>query len=148
MKRITALLLLLAAPYVHADCLDTWLTAGWVPSERHLTVDFSDGCYHGSLIINFTKEPRSSPKAHLRSVPFYLECTINTRTWEDAKRFSCRKDGVSPLAGATYQYEEVQATGHCEDGSTPLPARTYRCIGGCGPSTPKVLLYEYSEGVC
>ena len=147
MKHIAYLLLILAVPNVHADCLDTWLTTGW-SSERYLSIDYSEGCYDGSLIINFTNTPRSSPKAHWKSIPFDHECTTSNGEREAAKRFSCRKDGDSPLAGATYQYEEAKANGHCEDGSTPLPDRFYRCIHGCGSNTPTVLFYEYSEGGC
>jgi hypothetical protein len=151
MRVIAALIFMFSASYAHADCLDTWLSYG--SSKLSLSVDFSAGCYQGPLIINFSKFSKDDPRwpsalSHWTSVPFDRECPEKRSKEGEVWEFSCRKDGASPLAGATYEYKETDAKRKCEDGTMALPDRTYTCIRGCGAATPKELAYEYSEGGC
>lgn len=150
MKRIFILLLMFAAPHTWADCLDTWFR--YNSPELYLSADYSEGCYQGNMILSFAKNIKGerqwpSQNTQWTSVPFDVECQMN-KSKKEGKVFTCRKDGVSPLAGATYQYEEIKENYKCEDGSAPLPRLLYRCISGCGPNTPKELNLEYSEGQC
>jgi hypothetical protein len=144
MKCFAILLALFSAPWVHADCLDTWLT--YRSSTLSLSVDYSEGCYHGELIIN-SKFFKGDPQGN--SVLFDRECH-SSKVGKDGEpiQFSCRKDGETPLAGATYRYKSVKAKYRCKDGSIPLPERSFICIRGCKPTVPRELEVEYSEGAC
>jgi hypothetical protein len=94
-------------------------------STLYLSVGYSQGCYEGELILNFSKFSKNgpqwpSPGLRLESIPFDRECQPkkkdkNGRTID----FNCRNDGVSPLAGATYQFKEVKTTIRC--GGIDLP---------------------------
>jgi hypothetical protein len=158
MKIIVALVLIFSVFYARADCLDTWLS--YDSSKLILRIDFSGGCYQGPLIIHFTKFSKGDPRwpsgqSHWTSIPFDRECSekrskgvVVLSKEGEILEFSCRRDGASPLAGATYRYRETKANHQCADGTMALPDRWYICVRGCGPATPKELAYEYSEGGC
>nr|WP_295768165.1 hypothetical protein [Rhodoferax sp.] len=150
MKRIVALMLMFVSSFAHADCQDTWL-------EHHspnlkLSVDYSDGCYHGKLILNYTKLVKNGPKLedpnlHLDSIPFDRECqTTHKDKSGETVEFSCRKDGVSPLSGAAYRYKEFKIKIQCYGTTEPDIERSFICISGCGPITPKKLHMPWGEG--
>ena len=152
MKRVATLIAIFAAPFAHADCLHTWLA--FRSPTLALSIDYSEGCYQGELEINFSKFSRNepqwpSPQSRLDSVPFARECPLR-KVGKDGEtiEFSCRKDGRSPLAGATYRYKVVEAKYRCDDGSVPLPDRSFICIRGCAPTVPRKLEGQYSEGAC
>lgn len=152
MKRILMLIAIFAISYAHADCLDTWLT--YRSSTLSLSIDYSEGCYNGELMVSFStfskndlRQRSSQPRGV--SVPFDRECT-SSKAIKDGEpiEFNCRLDGVTPLAGATYRYKVVKPKYRCEDGSAPLPDRSFICIRGCAPAVPRRLEVQYSEGVC
>lgn len=152
MKRIVMVIAIFAISYAHADCLDRWLT--YRSSTLVLSIDYSEGCYQGELIVNFSKISKDdpqwpSPQSRLISAPFDRECT-SSKASKDGEpiEFSCRKDGSTPLAGATYRYKVVKPKYRCEDGSAPLPDRSFICIRGCAPTVPRRLEGQYSEGDC
>jgi hypothetical protein len=152
MKRIVTLVAIFAAPFVHADCLDKWLD--YRSSKLYLSIDYSEGCYQGAVIINFTKFSKDDPhwpsaQSRWSSVPFDRECTSSkARKDGEPLEFGCRKDGSTPLAGATYRYKVVKPKYRCEDGSAPLPDRYFICVRGCAPAVPRRLEGQYSEGNC
>lgn len=150
MKRFYALLIMFVGSHAHADCQDTWLE--YQSSTSNLSVDYSDGCYNGKLILNFVKKSINGPQLgdpnlHLESIPFDRECqTIRKDNNGEIVEFSCRKDGVSPLAGATYRYKEFKITIRCDDTDIPDTEHSFICISGCGPTTPKKLHVPFGEG--
>ena len=81
------------------------------------------------------------------TIPFDRECQpkIKGKNGETVE-FSCRKDGVSPLAGATYRYKEFKTTIRCDDNDVPDIEHSFICISGCGPTTPKKLHVPFGEG--
>jgi len=152
MKRIVSLITILAAPLAHADCLDTWLAHS--SSTLSLSINYSEGCYQGEVKINFSKFSKEdphwpSPRSRWNSVPFDRECPLK-KIGKDGEiiEFSCRKDGSSPLAGATYRYKVIKENYRCDDGSIPLPDRSFFCIRGCTSTIPRKLEGQYSEGAC
>jgi hypothetical protein len=150
MKNIAALILMFAASHAHADCQDSWLE--YRSSTLYVSVDYSDGCYHGELILNFSKIPKKGPKwpdpsLHLESIPFDRECRSRKKGNNgEVVEFSCRKDGVSPLAGATYRYKEFKTTIQCEGTDVPDIEHAFICTSGCGSTTPKRLHVPFGEG--
>lgn len=150
MKRIAVLMLMFAGSCAHADCQDSWLEHQ--SSTLFLSVDYSQGCYQGDLILKFSKftkkgPQRPDPNLHLKSIPFDRECpTKKTGKDGDTIEFSCRKDGVSPLAGATYRFKKFKTTIRCDGIKQPDFDYTFICISGCGPETPKRLEVPYGEG--
>ena len=150
MKRAAILLLLLAGSYAHADCQDFWLEHH--SSTLYLSVGYSEGCYQGERILKFSKlsntGPRwPSPSLRLESTPFDRECPSGKRDkGGNTIEFSCRKDGVSPLAGATYRYKQVKTTMRCNGVDEPDWDLSFICIRGCGPATPRRLWVIHGEG--
>lgn len=148
MKHAAAWILLFAAPYAHADCQESWLE--YRSSTSYVSVDYSEGCYEGRLILKFFEFPenkRPDPSFPWKSIPFDRECQVKKKDTEgEAVEFICRKDGVSPLAGATYRYKEFKTTIRCDGIDLPDTEHTFICIRGCGPTTPKKLHVPYGEG--
>ncbi|NOT18885.1 MAG: hypothetical protein HOP24_01235 [Sideroxydans sp.] len=150
MKRFVALILMFVSSYAHADCQESWLEHS--SSTLYLSVDYSEGCYQGKLILNYAKLSKNGPQLgdpnlHLESIPFDRECqpTKKGKNGETVE-FSCRKDGVSPLAGATYRYKLVKTTIQCDGVDVPDWEHLFICTSGCGPTTPKTLVVPYGEG--
>jgi len=150
MKHIIALMLLLVCSYTHADCQDEWLT--YRSSTLYLSVSYSQGCYQGPLILNFSRFSKNgpqwpSPTLRLESIPFDHECQSKKISKEgEIIDFSCRKDGTSPLAGATYRFKKFKTTIRCDGIDLPDFDHTFICISGCGPTTPQRLEVPYGEG--
>lgn len=150
MKRFVALILMFVSSYAQADCQDTWLE--YQSSTLYLSVDYSDGCYQGKLILNYAKLSENGPQLgdqnlHLESIPFDRECQTKHKSKHgETIEFSCRKDGASPLSGATYRYKEFKITIQCDGTDEPDIERSFICISGCGPTTPKKLHMPWGEG--
>ena len=70
---------------------------------------------------NYTKQ--------IKSVSFHNECSVKSN------KLLCKKNGTTPLAGATYQITK--------DGSPSCPSEAseerYTCIRGCKASVPRYL---------
>ena len=147
MKRIATLMIMFASPYAIADCQDNWLT--YSSSTVFLSVAYSQGCYEGDLTIHFWKKGPRPPSSELRSESFLFdrECSSKKKDKDgETIEFSCRSDGVTPLAGATYRYKIVKTTIRCNGIDEPDWDRSFRCIRGCGPATPKKLRVSHGEG--
>lgn len=150
MKRLVALILMLVSSFAHADCQDTWLE--YRSPNLNLSVDYSDGCYQGKLVLNFAKRAKSGPKlgdSYLPSdsIPFDRECQTKHKDKNgETVEFTCIKDGVSPLSGATYRYKEFKITIQCYGTAEPDIERSFVCVSGCGPTTPKKLHMPWGEG--
>jgi hypothetical protein len=151
MKRIAVLMLMFAGSCAQADCQDSWLEHQ--SSTLFLSVDYSQGCYQGELILNFSKFTKKGPQwpdpsLHLKSIPFNRECPTK-KTGKDGEtiEFSCRKDGASPLAGATYRFKKFKTIIQCERTKLHGIVDAFICISGCGLETPKRLDVPYGE-VC
>jgi hypothetical protein len=150
MKHIAALMSMLVGSYAYADCQDSWLEHR--SSTLYLSVEYSQGCYQGQLILNFSKfakkEPQlPDPSLQSGSMPFDRECQSKKMSKDGATiEFSCRKDGVSPLAGATYRFKKFKTTIRCDGIDLPDFDHTFICIDGCGPTTPKRLKVPFGEG--
>lgn len=147
MKIITILILFLTCWKAHADCQDEWLT--YSSSTQELSVAYSEGCYQGDLILSSSKKGPGWPdkKEHLIKTDFNHECPLKKQDKnEEVIEFSCRKDGISPLAGATYRFKLEKTTIECDGVVEPDWNHVFICIKGCGPSTPKYLLVPFGEG--
>lgn len=150
MKHAAALILMFAASYARADCQDSWLEHR--SSTSYVSVEYSEGCYQGKLILNFSKFSKNGPKwpdpgSHFESIPFDRECELKKKDDNDETvEFSCRKDGVSTLAGATYRYKEFKTTIRCDGTNVPDIEHAFICISGCGRTTPKKLHVPFGEG--
>ena len=150
MKRIAILMMMFAGSYANADCQDDWLT--YRSSTLHLSVEYSLGCYQGDLTIVFSKFSENgpqwpSPELRRDSILFDRECQPEKKGKNgETIEFSCRNDGVSPLAGATYQFKLVKTTILCDGIDLPDWDHTFICISGCGPTTPKRLEVPFGEG--
>lgn len=150
MKHVAALLLMLVGSNAHADCQDSWLEH-WSPM-LYLSVSYSQGCYQGELELNFSKFSANGPQwpdpsLRLETIPFDRECQPKKKDKNgETVEFSCRKDGVSPLAGATYRYKEFKTTIRCDDTDVPDIEHSFICISGCGLTTPKKLHVPFGEG--
>ena len=103
MKFFTIMIFSLTCLNAHADCQDEWLR--YESPKQWLSVAYSEGCYQGDLILSAEKKVPGWPDKIGPSITtnFDKECPL---TKQDKKgemiEFSCRKDGISPLAGATY----------------------------------------------
>jgi len=143
-------MLMLVGSNAHADCQDEWLTH--MSSTLYLSVGYSKGCYAGDLILNFSNFSKNGPRwpnsgSKLESIPFDRECTSKKKDKDgETIEFSCRKDGVSPLAGATYRFKLVKTTIQCDGIDEPDWDHIFICISGCGSTTPKKLKVPYGEG--
>jgi hypothetical protein len=150
MKLSAILILMFVGSNAIADCQDEWF---WYrSSELNLSASYSEGCYQGQLILSFWKpsedgQGRSDPNFSSGSTSFDSECSI-TETGKNGEiiEFSCRKDGISPLAGAIYRSKLIETTIEC-DGVVDLDwDHTFICISGCGPKTPERLEVPFGEG--
>src|SRR3569623_24439 len=140
MRNIAALIFFLACFSAHADCQDEWLT--YSSPTQWLSVAYSQGCYQGDLILSSSKEAPRWPGTgeHSIKTPFNLECPLKKQDKiGDIIQFSCRKDGVSPLAGATYRFKLIKTSMECGGVVEPYWDHTFICIKGCGSKTPKKL---------
>lgn len=150
MKLTAMLVAILAAPFAHADCQDTWLISS--SPTLSLSVDYSEGCYQGVLKINFSKPSKvdthyPSSESRMNTVSFDSECRSRKKGKDgETIEFSCRNDGVSPLAGATYRFKQVKTTIRCDGIDEPDWDLSFICISGCGPTTPKRLEVQHGEG--
>lgn len=150
MKHIAFLLLLFFDSYAHADCQDSWLE--YRSSTLHLSADYSQSCYQGELILNFSKFTKKGAQRpgtgwHSGSIPFDRECQSKKKNKDgETVEFSCRKDGVSPLAGATYRFKKFETTIRCDETDLPTLDYTFICISGCRSTTPKRLKVPFGEG--
>lgn len=150
MKRVAALILMLVGSNAHADCQDFWFEH-W-SRTLYLSVSYSQGCYHGELVLNFSKFSENGPRwpdpsLRLKSIPFDRECRSKKKNKDgETIEFSCRKDGVSPLAGATYRFKLIKTTIQCDGIDLPDWDHTFVCISGCGSTTPKRLAVPFGEG--
>ena len=143
-------MLILLSANSQADCQDQWLT--YSSSELDLSAGYSEGCYQGQLILSFSKpseDGKGGADSNVKSgsVPFDSECTTKEKDKDgETIEFSCRKEGVSPLAGATYRFKLVETTIECDGVVQQNFEHTFICISGCGPTTPKTLIVPYGEG--
>lgn len=147
MKHIAALILFLACFSAHADCQDEWLT--YNSPAQWLSVTYSQGCYQGDLVLSYSKEGPRRPGTgeHSIETPFNLECPLKKQDKNgEIIEFSCRKDGVSPLAGATYRFKLIKTSLECDGVVQPDWDHTFICIKGCGPKTPRKLFVPFGEG--
>jgi hypothetical protein len=150
MKRIALSLLMFTSSHVIADCQDDWLT---YPSPTlYLSVIYSLGCYQGDLVINFLRPSKNGPrqpsqKSLPESILFDRECPSQKKNkFGEIIEFSCSSDGVTPLAGATYRFKQVKTTIRCDGIDEPDWDLSFRCISGCGRTTPKKLRVSHGEG--
>ena len=147
MKVIAVLIFLLGCFSAHADCQDEWLT--YNSKTQWLSVAYSKGCYDGDLILSSSKKEPERPDTSESSIttPFGLECPIKKQDKNgEVIEFSCRKDGISPLAGATYRFKLIKTTIECDGVIEPDWDHTFICIKGCKPTTPKKLIVPFGEG--
>lgn len=150
MKNWIVVALFFLASYAHADCQDTWLE--YQSPALRLSVDYSEGCYQGRLIINFqklSKKGSQSGSQELQATPMAFETECRTqRKGKNGEviEFSCRKDGRSPLAGATYRYKEYKTTIECDGVIEPDIEHAFVCISGCESAKPKKLHMPWGEG--
>ena len=147
MKFFTIMIFSLTCLNAHADCQDEWLR--YESPKQWLSVAYSEGCYQGDLILSAEKKVPGWPDKIGPSITtnFDKECPL---TKQDKKgemiEFSCRKDGISPLAGATYRFKITKTTIQC-DGVAELDWDiAFICINNCGPTTPKKLSVLHGEG--
>jgi hypothetical protein len=150
MKLLLALLVMVAAPHARADCQDYLFEHS--SAELYLAAEYSQGCYAGEVIIKYAKlsqrrPQRFSPGVQMKSVPFVRECPSRKKSKEgDIVEFRCRKDGVTPLAGATYRFTEEKTTMECDGAEVPDVDFIFVCIRGCKPTTPQMLWIPHGEG--
>jgi len=126
-RNVLFLLLMLCAVTARAGC-------DYI-AELHtdkFDIEISDGGCAGDTMITY-----KIGKNKTNSVPFYKECTME----ELGRWFSCRKNGISPLAGATYKLVEHGKSSVCNlpDENTPYPTYRYVCVKGCNTSVPRHL---------
>jgi hypothetical protein len=115
MKRIAMLMGMLASSHAFADCQDNWLT--YSSPTLSLSVAYSLGCYEGDLTIHFRKNEPGRPAPELNREPILFDRECSSRKKDKAGEtieFSCRSDGATPLAGATYRYKIFKTTIRCE----------------------------------
>ncbi len=149
-KRVAASMPMLVGSYAHADCQDDWLRHR--SSTLYLSVEYSQGCCQGERILNVAKFSKSGPRwpspgLRLDSIPFDRECQSEKKHKDgETIESSCRSDGVSSLAGATYRCKKLKTTIRCNGIDLPDWDNTFVCIKGCGPATPKTLELAHGEG--
>lgn len=150
MKRVIAFIFMFVGAYAHADCQESWLEHR--SSTLQLSVRYSEGCYQGQLILEFSKLSKNGPHSPspwdgLKSIPFDRECRSKKKNKEgETIEFSCRSDGISPLAGATYRFKLLKTTIQCDGVDYPDWDHTFICTSGCRPTTPKRLEVPFGEG--
>lgn len=150
MKRLVFVMLMFVGGYAHADCQESWLEHQ--SPTLYMSVEYSGGCYQGPLVIHYARFSRHDPKRRspdfpILTVDFDRECRSGPKNEDgDVIEFSCRKDGVSPMAGATYRFRLVQTTIECEGIKSVDWSHTFFCVKGCGPATPRRLEVPFGEG--
>lgn len=107
---------------------------------------YSEGCYAGDLILSFFKKG-AKRGANAIEIPFEHECPIKKHNkMGKVTEFSCRKGGVSPLAGATYRFQLMKTTIECDGVVSPDEVHAFICVKGCGRRTPQILIVPFGEG--
>lgn len=142
MKILLAILLMMAAPGVHAGCSE--LANG---DDGRLRIDISDGgCADPEMMITVWKrEARKDAYVQLQKVPFARECVVATRRDGTVRGFSCSARGHTLLAGRTYRRV---ATGHAMDCAALDPAPRefhFVCVRGCSRKSPLADLPEQTQ---
>lgn len=144
MKNLAALIVLLSCSSAHADCQEEWLT--FQSPTQQLSVRYEEGCYHGALILSYWREG-TKQDAPSGEISFDQECPVKKRDKSgEVVEFSCRKNGVSPLAGATYRFKLMKTTIVCDGVVGPDEDHTFICVKGCGKKTPAILTVPFGEG--
>lgn len=149
-KTLCALFFLMLGTQAKADCQDSWLE--YHSNKLILSVVYSEGCYQGEMLLQFTHFSGSSVKrgeqtSEMKSLPFDQECTASKKLKNgDTVEFTCRKNGVSPLAGATFRYRKFKTSLSCEGVELPDIEHAFVCIKGCKRDTPRKLIIQVGEG--
>ncbi len=103
-----------------------------------VVIDISDGgcAYEGVHHITFWQlqpngeKPPGAPVLHF---PFEEECFFTKKGG-----FTCKRDGRTPLAGATYK-KTMNGYDRCDE-TGKQRTEQYECIAGCNkPSVPRIL---------
>ena len=130
-------LMLLFGQVAHGGCSEI----GSLRTET-IYIDISDGgCKNQKVMIAFAfKKAHDTEFGTVKEVPFELECKLNN------DGFKCRKDGKSPLAGATYKRIWFGRSGNACDEDGTL-GQKYICVVGCSPLTVPEYL-NGSDGSC
>lgn len=115
---------------------------------------YDEGCANDKIVIYFaTKDRESREFENSTTVPFVEECTFKGHVdYPTPSYIICRKNGRTPLAGATYkltQYKKSKSAPRreCEPDDQAGIGVRYICIKGCEkPMVPKYL--EAFDGMC
>lgn len=102
----------------------------------HLYLEITDGGCGPETVIRFTKNilKNGSPDWEtMQTLSFYQECSLTEKTIG----FHCKKEGRSPLAGATYEVMK-RGKSRCPDEKNE-PRYLYVCTRGCTKGVPKHL---------
>lgn len=102
------------------------------------SIDISDGGCGPQRTITFSRNGGASIE-----IPFNSECKEFDKRKDRAWRgFSCRANGRSPMAGATYHFVK-RGKPYCGP-ETPNEGRTpgyrYICVEGCKNTVPRYLI--------
>lgn len=144
MKPLAALIFLLASSGARADCQDEWLI--YHSPSQQLSVRYKDGCYSGDLILSFSAKSTAQGVQETELL-FADECPVTKKDKVGGVvEFSCRKQGVSPLAGATYRFKRLSTTIECDGVVSPEEVPAFLCVKGCGKKTPPILFVPEGEG--
>jgi len=143
MRILATILCTLLANFAHAGCEDiAYLRTKWI------YIDISDGgCATKETLISWSTKISNDGLPNpdsIRTVPFYKECQM----FKDRSGFSCKANGQSPLAGATYNgVQHGKFKSNCDPDSPAAgegPRYRFVCVKGCKNSVPKYL--EILEG--
>jgi hypothetical protein len=109
-----------------------------ISSEFDIVIS-DGGCSHESVMILViplkATEGDSDNTESPEPVPFESECSF-----EEGVAITCKPDGVTPLAGASYKAIEDTAP-VCDTG----PAFGYTCVSGCEKGAPAYIRWEPYE---
>lgn len=113
---------MICSTVTRADCDDSGITF----HEKNYSIYISQDCYVYKQIEYI------NPKGKSISIPFATECKSKDHI------ISCRKHGITPLAGATYKQVDYGKSNY-ESSRYRVgdPLHRYECIKGCSVSTPK-----------
>lgn len=123
---------------------------GEITTEK-FSIDISDGGCGPKVMITFWALKKNGSLGKQKEYPFNEECflTLNGKDVRKIKKydgysmdgFSCRADGHTPLAGASYKLIQFgRSRNSCADDSE-LGSK-YICVKGCGKS----IVPEYING--
>lgn len=149
-KILCTLMFLFLSPQAKADCQDYWFTYHSATLDLH--VIYSEFCYQGKLLLQFTRytpdiNTRQAKASEMVSLPFDEECPTQKKHKDGGVlEFTCKKDGISPLAGATFRYKKFKTSLVCDGVEIPDIEPAFVCVKGCKPSTPKKLVIPVGEG--